>query len=119
MKLYSTADAAEALGLSRFVVLNRAKELGLGYERGGGLVFMEAELEHIAKQQPWEGERPMLELLTTEEVAQRTQRATQSVSRIAKDQGIGVKVGRRWYFQEEDVERIAAIDPRGGRPRGK
>lgn len=57
------------------------------------------------------------DLFTTAHVAELTGRLKKTVSQIAKERGIGRKLGRDWLFTPEEVAEIQKIDRRGGRPR--
>lgn len=57
------------------------------------------------------------ELFTTTQIAERTGRLKKTVSKIAKERGIGRKLGRDWVFTAAEVEEIEKIDRRGGRLR--
>lgn len=55
-----------------------------------------------------------VELLSAEDVAQRTGRAPGTIRNLAARRGIGTKVGRDYVFAADDVERIRSLRP--GRP---
>jgi hypothetical protein len=54
-------------------------------------------------------------LYNSSQVAERTNRTTRTIQALAKNRGIGQKIGRDWLFTEEDVAQIEGIDYRGGK----
>jgi hypothetical protein len=54
-------------------------------------------------------------MLTTAQVAQRLAITPRQVGHLAKQHGVGVKVGRDWIFTEQEVQRLT-IRPKVGRP---
>jgi len=54
-------------------------------------------------------------MLTTSQVAQRLNVTPRQVGHLAKQHGIGVKVGRDWIFTEAEVQRLTSR-PKVGRP---
>ena len=54
-------------------------------------------------------------MLTTAQVAQRLAITPRQVGHLARQHGIGVKVGRDWIFTEAEVQRLT-IRPKVGRP---
>ena len=54
-------------------------------------------------------------MLTTAQVAQRLAITPRQVGHLAKQHGIGTKVGRDWIFTEAEVRRLASR-PKVGRP---
>lgn len=57
-----------------------------------------------------------MRLYTSAEVARLTGRKRTTILALAQRYPLGTKVGRDWVFTEEDLEKIRAINPRGGRP---
>ena len=54
-------------------------------------------------------------MLTTAQVAQRLAITPRQVGHLARQHGIGVKVGRDWIFTEAEVQRLT-IRPKVGSP---
>ena len=54
-------------------------------------------------------------MLTTAQVAQRLAITPRQVGHLAKQHGVGVKVGRDWIFTEQEVQRLSSR-PKVGRP---
>jgi hypothetical protein len=54
-------------------------------------------------------------MLTTSQVAQRLNVTPRQVGHLAKQHGVGTKVGRDWIFTEQEVRRLASR-PKVGRP---
>lgn len=62
----------------------------------------------------------MSRLYSTTEAAERTGKATSTITYLARERGIGRKVGPNWIFTDEDLERLASVPiGRPRRPRGK
>ena len=57
-----------------------------------------------------------MKLYDSTEAARLTGRERVTVNRLARVYGIGIKKGRDWIFTDEDLERIRAINPLGGKP---
>lgn len=125
MKLYSTVQVARMVGLSRYTVPPLARELGLGYNYGGGLMFTEAEVEHLRHRQPWPGPspHPVAELYSAKQVSAMltgdAHRTPQAVLRFAKRHRLGVWLGRQRKFTPADIEVMRRTPGTGGRPRLK
>jgi hypothetical protein len=54
-------------------------------------------------------------MLTTAQVAQRLNVTPRQVGHLAKQHGVGVKIGRDWIFTEAEVQRLTSR-PKVGRP---
>ena len=58
-----------------------------------------------------------VDLYTSRQVAEMTGRKRVTILSLRKRYSLGRKYGRQWLFTLEDVARIQAINPLGGRPR--
>lgn len=121
-RLYSSAEIAAATGLSRVRVSAIARKHGLGQLAAKRLVFTGADLDVIRARRSWWGKRPEVPpapaLFSTAQVAAQLRVSVSTVHSLARDRGIGRRIGDARVFTPDELEelRVARTSRRGQPP---